>query len=425
MGAPIVVQPRQNPWNNLLPQLFMMKIKHNMDMEVMDAETKRRSAQQKAQQSYTEGRTKEAGINKAKMEGYEEVPYSARMQMEKSGTAPSDVVGVFGTQLRRPQDEVYTDPKFPGMILKKSPTGTITMQNSQKDSESDQGMNKISDYATFYRGFKTEHPELTGGNLDSAVSKAWSARKEAEGAARGAGFAKSRATAVIDTFSGNRPVTMSVWDVIKANQETPGRFLTTGPSEKALNRTALIEDIRGTISNVRTSLEGMDDFTTAQRAQISLVMKQRDPTSAASKFLGGTWGTTLSPVQQDYIIDLAQLIENGMAMRSVLGAGQGSDDLREAIKATIPGPSTPNKQYALKQLVKFNQVLNRLERGVLKVPLRAKESNRDYGAPTSSDQPTQQAKPQQAQGPKPGTIDGGYIFKGGDPSDPKNWTKVN
>jgi len=102
MGAPIVVQPRQNPWNNLLPQLFMMKIKHNMDMEVMDAETKRRSAQQKAQQSYTEGRTKEAGINKAKMEGYEEVPYSARMQMEKSGTAPSDVVGAFGTQLRKP-----------------------------------------------------------------------------------------------------------------------------------------------------------------------------------------------------------------------------------------------------------------------------------------------------------------------------------
>ena len=58
MGAPIVVQPRQNPWNNLLPQLFMMKIKHNMDMDVAEAEIKLKSAQLKETRTYAEGQGK-------------------------------------------------------------------------------------------------------------------------------------------------------------------------------------------------------------------------------------------------------------------------------------------------------------------------------------------------------------------------------
>ena len=283
-----------------------------------------------------------------------------------------------------------TDPQKRSQTMAHLKNGGVTVVPTKDagGTKKDQGLDKISDYATFYRGFKNDHPELNGGNLDSAATKAWADRKAEEGASRGAGFAKSRATSVIDTHNQNRPITMSVFDVIKGNKDEPGRYLTASPSERALNRTALIEDIRGTISNVTVSLNDMDDFTNKQKAQVALVMKQRSPTSAISKFLGGVWADTLSPVQQDYLIDLAQLIENAMAMRSVLGAGQGSDDLREAIKATIPGPSTPNKQYALKQLKKFEQVLNRLERGVLKVPLREKESGRDYGAETSSDQPT-------------------------------------
>jgi len=249
--------------------------------------------------------------------------------------------------------------------------------------------NKINDFATFYRGFQSQHPELQSGELDKAASQAWFDRRVAEakatGEGRGQGYAKARTVSVIDTKNDNRPVTISAFDVIKGNKDEPGRYLTGSLSEKALNKTALIEDIRGTSGNVRTSLQRMPDFTATQRAQIALVMKQRNLTSAMSQFLAGTWGQTLTPDQQDYLIDLAQLKENAMAMRSVLGAGQGSDELRSAITATIPGPSTPNKQYALKQLDKFDQVLNRLERGIVKVPLRKKEAGKDYGASTASD----------------------------------------
>jgi hypothetical protein len=58
-----------------------------------------------------------------------------------------------------------------------------------------------------------------------------------------------------------------------------------------------------------------------------------------------------------------------MAMRQVLGAGQGSDMLRESIKATVPSPGAFSKAYNLSQLKKFEQQVNRLQRGIPGVKL--------------------------------------------------------
>ena len=58
-----------------------------------------------------------------------------------------------------------------------------------------------------------------------------------------------------------------------------------------------------------------------------------------------------------------------MAMRSVLGAGQGSEGLKNAIVATLPGPRTPTREYAAKQLDAFERALDRLSRSIPKVKL--------------------------------------------------------
>ena len=108
-----------------------------------------------------------------------------------------------------------------------------------------------------------------------------------------------------------------------------------------------------------------------------------DPASAIGAALRGGVLGNLSSEQQDYLINLSQLVENSMAMRSVLGAGQGSDDMRRAIRSTIPGPNTPSKDYALKQLDKFEAVLNRLERGIPQVPLA--NGGNSQKAPSESD----------------------------------------
>lgn len=224
-----------------------------------------------------------------------------------------------------------------------------------------------SDFATFAAAGRAK------GWDNERISKEWHKMKMEEASvsarARGEGFAVSRAVNVLDTSEGNRPKVMNLAEVNEMNKLEPGRYIPAGEGSKALNKTALVEDIRGTIIDARTALQAMPEFSAPQAAQIALMLKHRDPRSAFSNFMASRWGQTLSPEQQDYLVSLTQLIENAMAMRSVLGAGQGSEDLRAAISATIPSARTPSKAFAAKQLDAFERVLNRLSRGIPNVPL--------------------------------------------------------
>ena len=161
---------------------------------------------------------------------------------------------------------------------------------------------------------------------------------------------------------------------IKAAQAAGGTGIMPGSiATGAMNKTALIEDIRGGVQQVRDSLKGMsdEDFSIKDRALIAGALKSRDPRGAVTQLIGGQFKGSLSDKQQEYLINQANLVENAMAMRSVLGAGQGSEDLRNAIVNTIPGATTPSRKYALGQLDTFEKTLNRLERGIPQVPLRS------------------------------------------------------
>jgi hypothetical protein len=208
---------------------------------------------------------------------------------------------------------------------------------------------------------------------ERAFSKAFEKVKTMAGTAsaqiRVEGLGEIRQIPVIDTANNNSLVYANANDINAANKATPGRFVPAGEGSKALNKTALVEDIRGNVQAVRQSLQNMPEFTSTMRAQIAVALKSRDPRSAVSSLISSEAAKSLTPEQQDYLVNTSLLIENAMAMRSVLGAGQGSEDLRSAITATIPGATTPTKGYALKQLDAFEQVLNRLERGIPQVPL--------------------------------------------------------
>ena len=183
-------------------------------------------------------------------------------------------------------------------------------------------------------------------------------------------LSQTRPVQMLDSKNGNAPVTINMDDLNRANTQEPGRFISAGAGVPALNKEALLSDIRGGTQQVRDSLTKMPDFNMADKAKIALALRSRDPHGAVGALISGGALASMNPDQQDYLVNVTNLVENAMAMRSVLGAGQGSDDLRDAIKAVIPGPATPNKAYALKQLDVFEKTLGRLERGVPNVPLR-------------------------------------------------------
>lgn len=136
---------------------------------------------------------------------------------------------------------------------------------------------------------------------------------------------------------------------------------------QAMGRQALINDIRGGIQTTKQAAEKLDkSFDAGSRALLAAGLA--DPTTTSMQFFQSIPRGSLTEAQENYIIQLFQLREQAMAMRSVLGAGQGSEDLRRAILSTIPGPGTPSASYALKQLDAFERVLGRLEKGVVTLP---------------------------------------------------------
>jgi hypothetical protein len=187
---------------------------------------------------------------------------------------------------------------------------------------------------------------------------------------RGASYGQARQMAplsVLDTWKGNAPDYVPYTEMRKY----PGRYLPAGEADKALARENLMQDIMGTSKLTRDAINNLQqDFPEEMKVKIALAMRADDPHLALDQLIASGALGSLSDDQQDFLIATRQLAENAMAMRTILGAGQGSEDMRNAIRQTLPGLLTPDRSMALRQLDAFDKTIARLHRGVPKVPLR-------------------------------------------------------
>jgi hypothetical protein len=181
---------------------------------------------------------------------------------------------------------------------------------------------------------------------------------------RGKAFAYGRALYnyknVIDTGTG---------EITNVNNldiaQNPDKYIDASTGQKIMNKASLVEDIRGNIDQTRSAVKNLDnDFDAVFRTNLAVALRQPDPRSAISSLISSIAPEEMSPSQLDFLNSLNFLTENAMAMRSVLGAGQGSEDLRNAIIRTLPGVMSPDKAYAQKQLDLFENTLDRLKKGI-------------------------------------------------------------
>lgn len=183
---------------------------------------------------------------------------------------------------------------------------------------------------------------------------------------RGASFGMNRPISVLDSANGNAPTEVTMGDFKKE----PGRYVTAGPGAKALAQENLMQDIAGTSKLTRDAINNLkEDFPIEMKAKIALAMKADDPHGAIDQLISSGSLGALTDDQQDFLIATRQLAENAMAMRTILGAGQGSEDMRDAIRSTLPGLLSPDKSFATRQLDAFDKTIARLHRGVPKVKL--------------------------------------------------------
>jgi hypothetical protein len=153
-------------------------------------------------------------------------------------------------------------------------------------------------------------------------------------------------------------------------QKYPGRYLPASEADKAIPKENLMQDIAGTSQLTRDAIVNLQsDFPEDMKVKIALAASAENPEQVLRQLFSSGALATLPPDQRAFMIATQQLAENAMAMRSILGAGQGSEDVRNAIRATLPSLLSPDRAYALAQLDAFDKTIARLHRGVPRVPL--------------------------------------------------------
>jgi hypothetical protein len=223
--------------------------------------------------------------------------------------------------------------------------------------------------------------------------------------AASAGTARAKAYNEYRPLQVYNPETKSIeWTTAK---DAIARGLTPGPAAQSLlPKSSQIADIDFASKQMRSAVQNIDKpFTPDQVAKLDLALST--PDQGLSHTILSTLATQeLTDKQQDFVIWADNLNERAMSLRSIAGQGQGAQDTRNAIRALLPGVQSGSKEMQTKQLDAFDNMVGILKKGIAGVKGAGQET------------------PAAGGGPKVGTVENGYRFKGGNPADPNAWQKV-
>ena len=154
-----------------------------------------------------------------------------------------------------------------------------------------------------------------------------------------------------------------------SGQALAGGFVQPAPGFQALSKQAQFQEMNNASGKLRSAIQALepgDAFSPEQVAKLSLAAKSPD-VGTFSAIVSNMASSTLNEHQQDYLIWLQQMGERILSLRNVAGMGQGAQDLRSAIQATLPNISSGTKEFALKRLDAVDNQINLLQKGIPKV----------------------------------------------------------
>lgn len=156
---------------------------------------------------------------------------------------------------------------------------------------------------------------------------------------------------------------------------------------KAIQTQAQFIDADGAIDNLSAAAKNLND--SGQKFNDPRLVKllndphfKNDDTPWFENQMSSGIGSTLTSQQRDYLIAQKQARENIMAIRRVIGTGV-SVKAMDAITSTLPGVTTPDYDYAQRQIQAVKGQLLRLQQGVPKIniPQRTNQPGTAGSAP--------------------------------------------
>jgi len=197
---------------------------------------------------------------------------------------------------------------------------------------------------------------------------------------------------VYDTFTGNFSL-KSKEEIVKANREAAkfnlgDRYVGEGAAKFVKPKIAAFNEIETSSQQVKDALKNPGiNFSQKQLVKFIKVLQAEDNGSTIGMLLNSDIGKTLTPAERDYITAVKNLKESAFALRGVSGMGQGSDTLRAAIAAVVPGATTPDRDFAISSLNRFDTQVRTLRKGI---PGLGSEGT--SGEPSGGKDNTKQAK---------------------------------
>ena len=179
--------------------------------------------------------------------------------------------------------------------------------------------------------------------------------------ARGLGYNMTRIGAYVDD-DGNLITTTG------GNAMAKG-YTPAAPTFQLMSKNAQFQEMENASGKLRGAIEALqpgDAFTPDQVAKLSLASRAPDDGAFHAIISNMASGTT-NERQQDYLIWLGQMGERILSLRNIAGMGQGAQDLRAAIQATLPNLSSGSKEFALKRLDAVDNQIKLLHVGIGKL----------------------------------------------------------
>lgn len=156
-----------------------------------------------------------------------------------------------------------------------------------------------------------------------------------------------------------------------------------------MSKQAQFKDIYSGIANMRHAVAGIgaEPLDAGTISKLTLATRETDPTISHQIFDTVLGTENLTPAQQDFVIAVQQLNERALSLRNLAGMGNGSDQMRAAIRATLPNAKSGSAQMMLKQLDSVTNLVDNLYTGVPRINTGTKTPNAVNPSPSGGNTP--------------------------------------
>jgi len=157
---------------------------------------------------------------------------------------------------------------------------------------------------------------------------------------------------------------------LETTEGTPMGSMFASNFYKSAQGMAQLNDAHGAINQVGDAVDKLY-AAGGQLADPNVAAALANPEWTAAKLMQGVVGQELSPEERDAVVAIRSAQENIQGMRKAAGGGLSNEQVNR-LEAQLPGPNTPNLEFAKSQLEMLNLTLSRLSQGVPKAEGGAK-----------------------------------------------------